>query len=563
MSKSDDGEPGEENPEPQEPAVGDNVSVSDSSEEEEKRLESFPKDLSTATALKEAGNSAFKRNDFVEALARYGEGIQVLKAHVANVAAQPLLANLHGNCSMVHTKNSAWSDVIASASEALKLEENNVKSLFRRGVAYKSVGAWDDAKADLSRVLMLDEGNAAASKEVAEVIRKLKEHKQKEKSTFSSMFSKSMYADREQERAQKARREEEVRLKEQDEWTKSKLDRRSKGLEEQTFDDWKKEQDELRKADQERPPPAPSAGTDSVKSTSKVAKTNTSTDSVKEEDEEEYDEEESKIIAETKAKGYCYFRNELSSEVKTLIGDITPKTLAAAETTGLESNGNPSQAPQPTDYEKFAASSWNTAGTWEEREMTQEATDRLTAFCLEARATVAAGLMSDPQNLTSTLDAISANSGAADGSAGALLETLEASMASYSARVTKAKSITGDAQIVLARGKKRHIYDFNIELEFEVLVEVLADSSSSPAAGATAGATAGGEKKKPKKFKGVCTLPEVVPSTSGDGAGLEIQITYAKPLPPAYADKMNRVNDMLKADIIRRITSFETEFKSM
>ena len=541
----------------------DNGSLSDSSEEEEKRLESFPKDLSTATALKEAGNGAFKRSDFVAALARYDEGIQVLKPHVANDEAKPMLASLYGNCSMVHTKNSAWSDVIASCGECLKLEGNNVKSLFRRGVAYKNVGALDDAKADLSRVLALDEANTAASKELSEVGRMLKEHKQKEKSTFSSMFAKSMYADREQERAQKARREEDARLKDQDDWTKSKLDRRSKGLEEQTFEDWKKEQDEKKKADQERPPPAPAAEADRSSSSNKETKTKVkpSTDSAKDE-EEEYDEEESKIIAETKAKGYCYFRNELSSEVKTLIGDITPKTLAAADTSGRESDGSLSQAPPAAgadDNKIVAASSWNTAGTWEEKEMTQEAKDRLTAFCLEARAAVAGGLMDDPQNLTSTLDALSSNTagGAADSSAGALLEKLEASMGSYSARVTKAKSITGDAQIVLARGKKRHIYDFNVELEFEVVMEMPVDPSGS------APASAGAEKKKPKKFKGVCILPEVAPSPAMDGAGLEIQITYSKPVSPAYTDKINKVNELLRADLIRRIISFETEFKSM
>lgn len=385
-------------------------------------------------------------------------------------------------------------------------------------------------------------------------MRKLKEHKQKEKSTFSSMFAKSMYGDREQERLQKARREEEVRLKEQDDWTQSKLERRSKGLEDQTFEDWKKERDEQKKADQERPPPAPVAEAESASSSTKATKAKSPADSVKADEEEEYDEEESKIIAETKAKGYCYFRNELSSEVKTLIGDITPKTVAA-ETSDRDSEGNLSQ-PQPADAEKIAASSWNKAGTWEEREW-GEAKDRLTAFCLEARAIVAGGLTDDPHNLTSTLNAISSSTGAADSSAGALLETLEASMASYTARVTKAKSITGDAQIVMARGKKRHIYDFHIELEFEVVVQAQVDPALAAAV------PDGTDKKKAKKFKGVCTLPEVAPSPAVDGSGVDIQITYSKPIPQAYADKINRVNDMLRGDLIMRLIAFETEFKSM
>ena len=131
-------------------------------------------------------------------------------------------------------------------------------ALFRRGVAHNKGGSLDEAEADLRRVLLLDTTNAAASKELVDVLRKQKEHKQSEKKAFSSMFAKSMYADKEAERHAKAKREEAERQKEQDDWTKSKLDRRSKGLEEQTFEDWKKEIEEERKKDKDKADLAPS-----------------------------------------------------------------------------------------------------------------------------------------------------------------------------------------------------------------------------------------------------------------------------------------------------------------
>lgn len=35
-------------------------------------------------------------------------------------------------------------------------------------------------------------------------------------------------------------------------------------------------------------------------------------------------------------------------------------------------------------------------------------------------------------------------------------------------RITKINSIAGDAQITTARGKRKHIYDFTLDLQWEV-----------------------------------------------------------------------------------------------
>ena len=311
--------------------------VSDSSDEDENATKSttasgtamaeepkisLPEAISSATGFKEAGNSAFKRNDLVISLERYEEGLKVLTDYSKETDAQPILASLHGNLAMVQLRQEEWSKVVVSCGEVLKIENDNVKALFRRGVAHNKGGSLDEAEVDLRRVLILDTNNAAAGKELADVLRKQKEHKLNEKKAFSSMFAKSMYSDKEAERLAKAKREEAERQKEQDDWTKSKLDRRSKGLEEQSFEDWKKEVEEERKkrdkenADAVPTPPSPTTTTTTKPKTKVEPQDN---------EEEEYDEEEAQIIAETTKKGYCYFRNELSSETKSLIGDITPK----------------------------------------------------------------------------------------------------------------------------------------------------------------------------------------------------------------------------------------------
>lgn len=43
----------------------------------------------------------------------------------------------------------------------------------------------------------------------------------------------------------------------------------------------------------------------------------------------------------------------------------------------------------------------------------------------------------------------------------------------HTPRSPGAKSVEGEAQIVMARGKKRFIYDFNVVLDIEIVVETV------------------------------------------------------------------------------------------
>jgi tetratricopeptide (TPR) repeat protein len=278
--------------------------------------------LSCANALKDAGNESFKKGDYAAAMSSYDMGIETLSKHRDLSEAQALLISLYSNNAMVQLKLEDYTKAASSASEVLSIEPANVKALFRRGVANHNLGKLDEAKFDLACTLDNDPQNGAAAKELAEVVKKMKELKLKEKAAFSGMFKKSMYEDREKERQDKLKREEEEKQRLQDEWTQSKLVRRDKGLEEQTFDDWKKERDEAekKKTEQENKGSS-SSSTKSTSSTaaSKATKTKKEStgdgninDANDDDDEMEasYDEEEAKIIAETKAKGYCYFRNQ-------------------------------------------------------------------------------------------------------------------------------------------------------------------------------------------------------------------------------------------------------------
>ncbi|CAN0258089.1 unnamed protein product [Ectocarpus sp. 12 AP-2014] len=122
-----------------------------------------------------------------------------------------------------------------------------------------------------------------------------------------------------------------------------------------------------------------------------------------------------KITAD--GKKTTYFNNDLTEEAKALIGDIAPKKLepaAAAVQDSTSGAGN-------------EASAWNKAGTWESRDMTSWAKQRLDE----------------------------------------LLVGVELDASESVVKVVKVDKLEGDAEISFSRGKKRYMFDFRFELKWE------------------------------------------------------------------------------------------------
>lgn len=185
-----------------------------------------------------------------------------------------------------------------------------------------------------------------------------------------------------------------------------------------------------------------------------------------------------------------YFTNELDEKTKSLIGDITPKAISAP---GAESSA---PAPLPSQPQVMT-SSWNQAGTWEEKDMSGFTKSKLTELCESA-------------------------------SVGA-------------ARVKKVKTIEGDAQIVISRGKKRHIYDYNIVLDVEMSLSSENDS------------------EKPTKIKATLTFPEVSPISSYESS-VSFKTSIENASQRAAVD--GHIN-ALKEQLVTRFTGFNAEYKMM
>jgi tetratricopeptide (TPR) repeat protein len=124
-------------------------------------------------------------------------------------------------------------------------------------------------------------------------------------------------------------------------------------------------------------------------------------------------------------KKTSYFHNELTDEAKELIGDIAPKKLETVNTgVAVTATG---------DSNDKATSAWNTAGTWEERDVTAWAVTSL------------------QEQLTASTYQLPPSSPAP----GATVAVTSA-------------VVTGHASVATVRGKKRFLYEFSVVVDWKL-----------------------------------------------------------------------------------------------
>ncbi|CAN0106856.1 unnamed protein product, partial [Sphacelaria rigidula] len=252
---------------------------------------------------------------------------------------------------------------------------------------------------------------------------RLVEHRQKEKASYVGLFDKGpMYNDKELER-QKREAEAAKRLKEEEEqWGKSNEKRKAEGKEEQTLEQWqkdkkeaeekaKKEREEKEKSRPRPPPPAKPAAR--PKATSSGDKENGTGD------EMELDEEDLKIIQDTKKQGYCYFKRTLSEKDQSLVDAEQMKLRARVKSP----TNIPERGEEPTAVGDATRSAWNEAGTWEEVNKTEWCKDRITHALGKVTVTVGKDALNDPEYLMQKLGGFDFASAA--GGAGSNQKSLE------------------------------------------------------------------------------------------------------------------------------------------
>ncbi|KAL3801422.1 hypothetical protein HJC23_007032 [Cyclotella cryptica] len=401
--------------------------------------------LLEALTHKNAGNAHFAENSHIEASRCYRKGISLLKklnlANSGDEQTKSLLVSLNTNLSMVCYKQQKYKLSKDAASKALEIEGENVKALFRRAVALRALGEEDAAMVDLKRGYKIDPSNVSVKKELASIKKARETQRANEKERLQKAFSSGslLYGDKEEEekRAQKRRerekkekeeREEEEREKRKKEWEDDCVEKLKDGKEVLSFDQWEEERKRKEKEEREEKERARKAKEKKRREEQKAKKKQ------KEESDSE-DELTEKELA--MLRGYkktsdgrttSYFTREQTEKEKELIGCIQPKRL---ESTATEESCEVTSA-------SAVGSVWNQAGTtWEERDTTEWCKSCLKECLLESTA----------------------------------VHNVENGDVTYVARVKDVDSLTGDASVAIAGGKKRYIYDFHTDVKYEIYNE--------------------------------------------------------------------------------------------
>ena len=223
------------------------------------------------------------------------------------------------------------------------------------------------------------------------------------------------------------------------------------------------------------------------------------------------DDDEGIFTASDKVRGYkvtadgkktSFFNNDkLTDETKALIGDIAPKRIESA----LDAATPASLAA------KDGISSWNSAGTWEEKDVSTWAKESLAAAL--KGTTFALPAFAGPNN------------------AGRVV-TVNGDV----------KNIVGSASVATVRGKRRYIYDFNFSVSWLLELDI-------------------------GRCTGEIKFPDVAPDANGE---FESSMTVDALSPPAakgiindfVKSDSNGFNKALQTSINKWIKDFEAKYSS-
>eukprot|EP00578_Thalassiosira_sp_NH16_P009794 CAMPEP_0181112564 /NCGR_PEP_ID=MMETSP1071-20121207/19882_1 /TAXON_ID=35127 /ORGANISM="Thalassiosira sp., Strain NH16" /LENGTH=453 /DNA_ID=CAMNT_0023196545 /DNA_START=45 /DNA_END=1406 /DNA_ORIENTATION=- len=306
-------------------------------------LSATPDNLTSQRSLieeiKRRGRACVISKNYPDADTLYGKGIDVLSSMlkvgggdgVEDETSKKDMAVLYSNRSLVRMQMGKIAEALEDADRAINCDPTYVKAHWRRGQASNACGNTEEALAAFERAVELEPNNKALRKEVQNA------------------------------KARKEREEKLLAEKASDDYVDPAAEGSSENNDVVTTD-VRKETNAAKKEEKKQQAATSKAVTETDGSLF------TKSDHVR----------GYKIRSD--GKKTSYFDREISDDAKKLIGDIAPKKLDANNTPSTDTNDF---APKPIAAAE-GKSAWNTAGTWEERDVTPWATETLTAALLTA-----------------------------------------------------------------------------------------------------------------------------------------------------------------------------------
>jgi len=149
--------------------------------------------LEAAKKKKNQGNICFKDGDLENAISRYTQAIGLLEklfdlSPDQKKEADEIKLPCYLNNAASYIKLQKYERARDNCTEALKMDPENVKALFRRGQTYYYLKQFEEAKKDLTAALKLEPNNAEVKKTLKTVSDLLAAQVEKEKNMYKKMF---------------------------------------------------------------------------------------------------------------------------------------------------------------------------------------------------------------------------------------------------------------------------------------------------------------------------------------------------------------------------------------
>jgi len=181
------------------------VELVDFTQEKESWEMSTEEKFAACEKAKTEGNDLYKDGKHLRAINKYKKASDYVDSDYSMEENEKPKAKTYkvaclSNTAACHIKLKNWKDVIENSKKVLDLEQDNLKSLFRRGQAYSALDEWDLASADFNRALELEPQNKEVQKELALLKRKIAAQNQRDKQRFKNMFARLQEADDEAEK---------------------------------------------------------------------------------------------------------------------------------------------------------------------------------------------------------------------------------------------------------------------------------------------------------------------------------------------------------------------------
>jgi len=486
--------------------------------------------VADAEMCKENGNALLKAGDFQGAAQLYSEGIELTEPLLEKspeevgedlqLRATLAYQALRLNCAQAHIKSGDWVASIEQSDKVLLLSQDHPKALYRRGFASLQLdteGRLEQARADFVRVAALEPANREVRGLLTKAKERLRELRQAEKERLSAAMCGGLYQEHHDQlgkqqaayemEAQRRRDagEDEISFNDWQSKEKERLEEAKKKEKEEQEKREKEEQDrKLREQHQQDQGRRRSAGEVELSFEDWLEE-----ERIKEEelrkarvggvvrtDEADLDAEEKALLQETKSKGYYHGR------LGTVLSNDAPKPQQLPNGDGqvqVSQNGT------------AVGSEWNQAGTWEEKDMSAWAKECLTGHLQQTRSQEAQALLSNGEGV------------------------------SVSAKVSKVKSLSGDAHLVMVRKQLRHGYNYEADVSFSL--KIRRDSG-----------------EKDESFSGVLSLPEITDSVAPDQLRVELRWKGSSP-PAEMLSAAKPCMETLRNDVRNRVAAFREEYQ--